>query len=193
MDRSHELAEEGAAAARERRLRALFVQAAGGDAAAYRAFLDELAGCLRAFLRRRLDRFPNDVEDLVQETLLAVHNQRHTYDARAPLTPWAYGIARYKWVDFLRRHGRGDALTDPLDDADALLDERQGDALDARRDVAKLLATLPPKQRDAIALVKLEGLSTAEAAQRTGLSESAVKVSVHRGLKALAARLRSTP
>ncbi len=175
----------------EDRLRDLLVRGQAGDAAAYRVFLKELTGHLRAFLRRRLSRLPEEVEDLVQEALLAVHNQRHTYDAGQPLTAWLHAIARYKLVDLLRRRARTDALNDPLDDSTELLAAADGDAADARRDVAKLLDTLPDRQRLPIVHMKLTGLSVAETARLTGMSESAVKVNVHRGLKALAAKLRN--
>ena len=87
----------------ELRLHALMVQGLAGDAAAYRDFLQVTAQYLRAFLRRRLSRWPDEVEDLVQESLLAIHNQRMTYDVNAPLTAWMYAIARYKLIDWLRR------------------------------------------------------------------------------------------
>ncbi len=177
--------------ASEDRLRGLLVLGLAGDAAAYHVFLKELSGHLRAFLRRRLSGLPDEVEDLVQETLLAVHNQRHTYDAGQPLTAWLHAIARYKLVDLLRRRARTDALNDPLDDTVAILAASDGDASDARRDVAKLLDTLPDRQRLPIVHMKLTGLSVAETARLTGMSESAVKVNVHRGMKALAARIRS--
>lgn len=177
----------------EERLRKLFERALAGDAAAYHAFLAALAAHLRAFFRRRLARIPDEVEDLVQETLLAVHNQRHTYDRAQPLTAWAHAIAKYKLVDCLRRRARGEALNDPLDDAFELFAAADGEAAEARRDLAKLLATLPERQRVPILCVKIEGLSVAETAQRTGMSESAVKVAVHRGLKALAAKARGEP
>lgn len=183
-------APSAAADAREAQLHALMLAAQGGDPAAYRQFLAALAALVRGFLRRRLVRLPDEVEDLVQETLLAVHNQRHTYDPRQPVTAWLHAIARYKLVDMLRRRSRSDALHDPIDDVDEFLlaaDEREGGV---QRDLDKLLATLPDKQRLPIVLMKLEGLSVLETARRTGLSESAVKVGVHRGLKALAARLR---
>lgn len=177
---------------REVRLRDLMVAAQRGDAAAYERFLTELAGLLRALFRRRLTRWPDDVEDLVQETLLAVHNKRHTYEPDQPVTAWVHAIARYKLVDLLRARSSREALHDPLDDEHpALLSETASMADEARRDLAVLLELLPDKQRLPIRYVKLEGLSVAQAAQRTGLSESAVKVGVHRGLKALAARLRS--
>src|SRR5262245_29285921 len=112
------IVEQDGTGAREERLRGLFVRGMGGDAAAYHAFLGELAAYLRGFLRRRLARLPDEVEDLVQETLLAVHNQRGTYDAAQPLTAWVHAIARYKLVDLLRRRARGDALNDPFDAVD---------------------------------------------------------------------------
>ena len=177
--------------ATEGRLRDLLIRGVAGDAVAYHAFLRELSTHLRGFLRRRLTRLPDEVEDLVQETLLAVHNQRHTYATDQPLTAWLHAIARYKLVDLLRRRARRDLLNDPLDDDNELLVDSDIEASDARRDVAKLLETLPDRHRLPIVHVKLEGLSVAETAKLTGMSESAVKIGVHRGLKALAARIRN--
>jgi len=174
----------------EDRLRNLLVRSIAGDSGAYHAFLKELSAHLRAFLRRRLVQLPDEVEDLVQETLLAVHNQRHTYNAEQPLTAWIHAIARYKLVDMLRRRTGREALNDPLDDEIDVLAASDTDAMDARRDLAKLLEQLPDRQRLPIQYVKLDGLSVVEAARLTGMSESAVKVGVHRGLKALAAMIR---
>lgn len=176
--------------ASEERLRGLLARGLSGDGAAYHAFLADLTAHLRAFFRKRLDRIPDEVEDLVQETLIAVHNQRHTYDPGQPLTAWMHAIAKYKLVDFLRRRARTDALIDPLDDELEVFAASDADAAEARRDLAKLLADLPDRQRMPIVHVKIEGLSVAETAQLTGMSESAVKVGVHRGLKALAAKIR---
>jgi RNA polymerase sigma-70 factor (ECF subfamily) len=166
------------------------VRGLAGDAAAYHAFLRDLSARVRAFLRGRLARLPEEVEDLVQETLLAVHNQRHTYAVGQPLTAWVHAIARYKLVDLLRRRGRRDALNDPLDDELDVLAHSETEAADARRDIARLLERLPDRQRLPIIHMKLEGLSVVEAARITGMSESAVKVGVHRGLRALAAMIR---
>lgn len=174
----------------EERLRGLLERALQGDEAAYREFLQALVVRLRAFLRRRLTRAPDEVEDLLQETLLAVHNQRHTYDRSQPLTAWLHAIAKYKLIDCLRRRARRELLHEPLDDAPALLAAEDRDASDARRDLTKLLQALPPRHRGPIECVKLQGLSVAEAAQRLDMSESAVKIGVHRGLKALAAKIR---
>jgi len=161
-----------------------------GEGAAYHAFLKELSSHLRAFLRRRLAGLPDDVEDLVQETLLAVHNNRHTYESDQPLTAWVHAIARYKLVDLMRRRAGREALNDPLDDDLAIFASSDTEAADARRDLAKLLGQLPDRHRLPIVHVKLEGLTVAEAARKAGMSESAVKIGVHRGLKALAAKIR---
>jgi len=174
----------------EDRLSGQFARALAGDAAAYREFLAGLGALLRGFLRRRMERLPDDIEDLVQETLLAVHNQRHTYDPGQPLTAWVHAIARYKLVDFLRRRGTRQALDQPLDDEEEWLHAPESEAMGTKRDLAALLARLPERQRLPIVHMKLEGLSAAETARRTGMSESAVKVGVHRGLKALAALIR---
>jgi RNA polymerase sigma-70 factor (ECF subfamily) len=176
---------------KEEHLRSLLVHGLAGDASAYHSFLKELTAYLRAFLRKRLANMPDEVEDMVQESLLAVHNQRHTYDAGQPLTPWVYALARYKLIDLLRRRARTDMLNDPLDEDSELFVAGDSEASDARRDVAKLLDQLPDRQRLPIVHMKLEGLSVSETARRTGMSESAVKVGVHRGLKALAAMIRS--
>lgn len=173
----------------EDRLHKLMVCGLGGDGHAYESLLKELSGHLRAFFRKRLARLPDEVEDLVQETLLAVHNQRHTFVPEQPLTPWVHAIARYKMIDMLRRWGGQEALNDPLDDELELLSYSDTQAMDAHRDVTKLLEQLPERQRVPIEYVKLQGLSVAETAHITGLSESAIKVGVHRGLKALAAML----
>jgi RNA polymerase sigma-70 factor (ECF subfamily) len=177
---------------REHRLRELLVQGLAGDATAYHRFLKTLSEHLRAYFRKRLFSRPDEAEDLVQEALLAVHNQRHTYRSDQPLTAWVHAIARYKLVDLLRASATREALTDPLDDELEVFAASDTDAADAKRDLGKLLAELPDRQRLPIMHVKLEGLSVLEAAQLTGMSESAVKVGVHRGLKALAAKIRGS-
>jgi RNA polymerase sigma-70 factor (ECF subfamily) len=175
----------------ESRLRDLLSRGLAGDTHAYHGFLKELSAHLRDFLRKRLVKLPDEVEDVVQESLLAVHNQRHTYDDGQPLTAWVYAIAKYKLVDLLRRRGQRDLLTDSLDEEFDVLSSAEAEAAEARRDIAKLLEQLPDRQRLPIVYVKLEGRSVAEAARLTGMSESAIKVGVHRGLKALAAKIRN--
>jgi RNA polymerase, sigma subunit, ECF family len=171
--------------AREAQLQALLLAGLAGDAQAYRAFLAALALHIRAFLRRRLASRPAEVEDLLQEVLLAVHNARHTYQAQQPLTAWVQAIARYKLVDYLRSRARLDAHSAPLDDEE-LFANSDAEPAEASRDLARLLEQLPERQRLPIVHVKLQGLSVEETAQLTGFSSSAVKVGIHRGLKALA-------
>ena len=107
--------------------------------------------------------------------------------ATAPFTAWLFAIARYKMIDHFRRNRR----TVPIEGLeDILVAEGFEDASNARMDVDQLLDTLPPKQARMIRATQIDGLSVAEAAERDGIGESDVKVSVHRGLKALAARIR---
>ena len=176
----------------EAALHDLFVRGQAGDAAAYRDFLVRLAAHLRGFLGRRLFGWPDDVEDLVQECLIAMHNQRHTYQSDQPLTAWVHAIARYKMIDLLRAKGSREARHVPLDDELEVFAGSAIEASDARRDLGGLLAGLPDRHRLPIVHVKLEGLSIAEAARKTGMSESAVKVGIHRGLKALMLKIRET-
>ncbi len=168
------------------RLQDLLVRGLDGDSQAYREFLTGLGSYLRAFLMKRLSAMPDDVEDLVQESLLAIHNKRHTFDSGQPLGAWVHAIAKYKLVDFLRGRGIREALNESLEDVGELFSHSNVDAADARRDIMKLLDQLPEKQRTPIVHTKLEGLSVEEAAEKTGMSESAIKVGVHRGMKKLA-------
>ena len=174
----------------EHKLRELFLFGLAGDPDSYHDFLKALSAHLRAFFRKRLSQRMDEVEDLVQEVLLAVHNQRHTYQSDQPLTAWVHAIARYKLIDMLRAPSSRGALNDPLDDELEVFAVSDTDAADAKRDLGKLLNTLPDKQRLPIVHVKVEGLSVVETAKLTGMSESAIKVGVHRGLKALAQKIR---
>ena len=171
-------------------LRPLWARAQAGDEGAYRESLQRIAGRLRTFLRRRMQSLPDDVEDLVQETLLAIHLQRGTYDPEVPVDRWALAIARHKLIDLWRRRGRREALNDPLDALPEADQPAAWEELPVQRDLETLLARLPEAQQQAIALIKLEGLSVAEASQRTGVTASALKVRVHRGLKRLAELVR---
>ncbi len=175
----------------ETHLRALLLRGLGGDVAAHRAFLTETSSALRAYFRNRLRSAPEDCEDLVQETIIALHTRRHTYDGRAPVTAWIHAIAKYRLIDHIRRlRRRGIAV--PIERAEeTIFTEEAADPGDAKHDVAALLDKLPEKQRTAIRLTKLEQRSVREAAALTGWSESDIKVSAHRGLKALANLMRS--
>lgn len=171
----------------ETELRQLMLRGLAGDAAAQRELLMRLAGLLRIFHRRRLGRDATEVEDLVQETLIAIHTRRATYDPAQPFTAWAYALARYKLIDHLRR--RRVRVTVPLDDCEELFGNDDIAAQAATQDVETLLAKLPSAQHEAIRLTRIEGLSVEEAAVRSGQSSSSIKVGVHRGLKKLGALL----
>ena len=155
--------------------------ARAGDACA----LARVLGAQRRTVVRYAERHcvVHDVEDAVQETLIAIHTRRATYDPALPFTAWVYGIARYKLIDEYRRHKRRAAV--PLDEARELFGRDEAQEAIARRDVGKLLDKLPPAKRQLVKDIKLDGVSVADAAARTGLSESAVKVTVHRAVKSL--------
>lgn len=182
--------ETGRLNAGEDRFRHLLLRGLAGDEPAYHAFLQELSAHLRAFLRKRLAGLPDEVEDLVQETLLAVHTRRATYDTNLAFTSWAYAVARYKLIDYLRRQRL--RVTINIDDCTELFGIETEDAESAARDVHDLLAGLPAAQRTAIELTRIEGLSMEEAAARSGQSVSGIKVGVHRGLKKLSALLNGS-
>jgi RNA polymerase sigma-70 factor (ECF subfamily) len=167
--------------AQEAEYRAWMLAALAGDSGAYRTLLAALTRHLRSYFIRRLDAAA--AEDAVQETLIALHGRRATYDPAQPFTAWVYGIARYKLVDEYRRSKR--RATVPLDEAQLLFAGEDAEAAVARRDVGKLLDKLPAAKRALVTAVRLDGDSIAEVAARTGLSESAVKVNVHRAVKSL--------
>jgi RNA polymerase sigma factor (sigma-70 family) len=174
--------------AAEDRLRSLMIQGLDGDAAAHTRVLHELSTLLRGFYSRRFGGDPADAEDLVQETLIAVHTRRESYDRSKPFTSWAFSMARYKMIDEFRR--RGLRLTTPIDDVDELFADDEIEPASAAMDLERLLNGLPDQQRVAIQQVKVQGLTIEESAARTGLSPSNVKISIHRGLKTLLARVQ---
>jgi len=160
----------------------------GGDAAAHAEMLAALAVYLRSFFARKMGRNAADLEDLVQESLLAIHLKRDTWDASQSFTTWAFAIARYKLIDWFRRNRI--RRTEPIDDASDLFASEDSGEFSARQDLGKLMAHLPPKQRALLEDVKIAGLSHAEAARKAGMTEGAVKVSIHRSLQVLMKRVR---
>lgn len=166
---------------------ALMAAGQRGEAAPYRRLLAELRPWLMRYFARRLP--PASVEDAVQETLIAIHHKRHTFEPDRPFGPWLAGIARYKWIDRLRIAGRhaADELPETLSSPD------HESAVTSAAALRGLLATLKPAQAEVIRLVKLDGLSIEEAAQRTGQSAALVKVNIHRGLGRLTRIVESHP
>lgn len=163
------------------------VAAQGGHGGAYRRLLSEISPWLHRYFQRRLPH--GDVDDAVQETLLAVHRRRHTYDPVYPLGLWLAAIARRKWIDQLRSLER--RPTGELPDTLSVVDHEA--SVTSASVLASLLEQLRPAQAQVIALVKLHGYSIEEASRETGLSPSAVKMNIHRGLARLTAFIEKTP
>ncbi len=160
----------------------LMVAAQGADKASANVLLTEVGVWLERYFRRRVP--PHQIDDLVQEVLIAFYTKRATWDPSRPFLPWLAAIARYRWVDHLRKVYKHDAKE--LMDDDAVEDSEE-EVVMARVSLDRLFKHLPEKQSEAIELVKISGLSIREAAEKTGQSESLVKVNIHRGLKKLAA------
>ncbi|MBN8920899.1 MAG: sigma-70 family RNA polymerase sigma factor, partial [Rhizobiales bacterium] len=167
--------------------------ALAGDSAAYERLLRELAPALRALARTVAARAGGavDAEDLVQETLIAVHLKRHTWIATEPLGPWVRAIARHKFIDALRRHGA--RIHVPIDGMEDRLPAADTAPSFARRDLAKHIPALPTRQRDVMQSIALDGNSIQETAERLGMREGAVRVALHRAIGALAAIVRGKP
>lgn len=150
-----------------------------GDRRAYDRLLAEASGWLTRYFRRRLPLA--HVEDAVQETLIALHHRRHDFDCEQPLRPWLAAIARFKWVDRLRLMERESAA--PA--VESIVISHEIDVVSCHA-VRGLLSQLRPAQAEAIRMVKLDGLSIVEASERSGQSQSLVKINIHRGLRRLA-------
>src|SRR5258708_34775641 len=131
----------------EPELRSLMLAGLDGDAAAHEALLAELSAYLRAYFKAqllRIGRGAADAEDLVQETLIALHTRRHTYDRSQLLTPWVYAVARYRLVDYLRRTKSANMAV-PVEEAQGEFGVDDHSAVDSRLDLTKLLQQLTPK------------------------------------------------
>jgi RNA polymerase sigma-70 factor (ECF subfamily) len=175
----------------EAMLKKLMLAGLAGDTAARRVLLDRLRDLLRTYFRLRLSRFGRDAteaDDLVQDVLLIIHKRGGTYDPHRQLLPWVYTVARHRFIDHLRRTPVF-RLSVPLDRAGQLAAGDTHVGVESGHDLRTLMDDLPEKMRCAIQCVKIDGLSTAEAARRCGTSESAVRTNVHRGLKRLTASI----
>ncbi|MFN4089098.1 MAG: sigma-70 family RNA polymerase sigma factor [Alphaproteobacteria bacterium] len=169
----------------------LMVAAMAGDAVAYRMLLDDLATLVRAMVRRGFARAGlggSEVEDVVQETLLAIHLKRNTWRTDEPLEPWVAAVARHKLIDALRRRGRRAEVAIELLPEEPIAENAAPDG--GRRDAERLIARLDTRQRDIVRSISLEGRSVRETATRLAMSDVAVRVALHRALKALAALYR---
>lgn len=154
-----------------------------GDRRAYSTLLTECQMWLKRYYSRRI--VAHHLDDLVQDTLMSLHRKLASYDSARPFLPWLAAIARYRWVDHLRKVYQGDEVE--FDESFAA--DNPEPAIAARISIERMFAYLPPAQAKVIKLVKIEGLSVTEAAQACGQSESLVKVNIHRGLKKLTAMI----
>jgi len=178
---------------RDERWSRLMAAAQAGDRASYEELLRDCVPFIRAVVARQ-HRRPDRIEDAVQDVLLTVHRVRHTYDPRRPFAPWLAAIARRRSIDLLRKRLRAEAhevadeqayetFADPAANNDK-------EAADRAAELGLAVAALPEGQRRAIELVKLREMSLEEAARASGKSAGALKVSIHRAIKALKAQLK---
>jgi RNA polymerase sigma-70 factor (ECF subfamily) len=167
----------------------LMSRAQSGDGTAYAALLRETTPWLRA-LARKAGTETDDVEDAVQDILLTVHNIRHTFDPARPFAPWLQAIARHRLIDRARSRGRRRRRELPLEDHHETIAAPETNSHETESEARRLraaVATLPEGQRQAVELLRMQELSVREAAARSGQSETALKVALHRAVK----RLRS--
>ncbi len=160
-----------------------------GDSLAYQRLLRELAPVLRAFVRRLLTHgyaASAEAEDIVQDILLAIHLKRQTWIETAPVTPWLFTIARHKTFYALRRRGRN--IDVPIDDFAEIMAADTNEPNLASLYIDRQLGTLPDVQRKVVQAIAVAGDSIAEAAEKLMMTQGAVRVALHRGLAALAAR-----
>jgi RNA polymerase sigma-70 factor (ECF subfamily) len=176
----------------EREWSRLMAAAQGGDRAAYERLLRAILPFIRAIVSRQ-HRAPDRVEDAVQDVLLTLHRVRHTYDPARPFTHWLATLARRRSIDLLRRKSRLAAF-ETSDDAayetfadPAANSEQERSAW--RGAVSEAMAALPERQRQAVELTKLREMSLAQASQESGMSIGALKINVHRAIKAMRKRL----
>ena len=166
----------------ERTMAHLMALSQKGDKHAYVVLLGEASNWLQRYFRRKVP--DAQLDDMVQEVLMAIHKKRASYDAARPFLPWLAAVARYRWIDHLRKVYR--AQEDMLGDNDASVDSDE-EAVLARISLDRLLVHLSAKQAEVIELVKIEGHSIRDAARACGQTEASVKVNIHRGLKKLSA------
>lgn len=166
-------------------LEALMRQALAGDRHAYTEVLRETSRFLRPFLSKRLN-YNNEVEDLLQEILLSIHKARHTYDGERPFKPWAFAIAKFRLLDYLRSH-YADHLRHAVDlsEVENILPEHVTESALSYESIRGEIHLLPEKQATILQMMHQQGYTAREVAEKIGMKESAVKVAAHRAYKVL--------
>ena len=169
----------------ENRWSALMVNAQAGNESDYRQLLKELTGVIHNFLRRRFGNH-HFIEDCVQEALIAIHQARHTYDPQRPFRPWLFTIVRHKAIDTLRQQRTREKVVDQYKREQEIQTQVGKQSISESEIFAgRLLDSLSMQHKEVLVLTKIIGFSIAEAAEKLGISESAVKVRVHRAIRKL--------
>lgn len=168
---------------RDAKWTALLQQSNSGDRAAYIHFLAEIAPVLRGIIIARCGGRSDESEDILQNTLIAIHEKRHTWRETEPVSAWLYAIARYKAVDAMRKRGR---------DRAASFDGTEGEVPDdsvidptVSGDLQSLLAQLDPVSARIVREIKLNGHSAEEVGTQLGMTAGAVRVALHRAMARL--------
>ncbi|PJZ68178.1 RNA polymerase subunit sigma-70 [Leptospira perolatii] len=157
-------------------------KAQAGDAKEYQLLLHQCAEILRAFLRTRIGS-QEDREDLLQEILLGIHKARDSFRPDRPFAPWLFSIARYKTIDYLRKRKYQDRIVSVEVDTISQPAKTEEEPWMVMDGLQTWLSVLDERQREVLTLAKLQGYSTREISEQTGLSESNVKVIVHRSIQ----------
>lgn len=169
----------------EENLKALFVLSQDGNQEAYGSFLALSSALIKKYLSHLGGKYETqqNLEDLLQEILLSIHQKKHTFQLDKPILPWLYAVARYRFIDFYRAKKRGPQMSEFKDELATEISENFS------LDLEEIFAILTPKQREMVTMVKLDGSTYSEAASALGMSVPSVKVGVHRVLKSLKDRI----
>ncbi|MGL4439733.1 MAG: sigma-70 family RNA polymerase sigma factor [Bosea sp. (in: a-proteobacteria)] len=174
---------------RETEWKRLMLAAMAGDEGCYRHFLTDVSRYLRGWAQgslKRAGRSPAEAEDIVQETLIAIHTKRHTWDQTQPVGPWLHGVARHKLIDALRKRTGHDHLS--IDEFAEVIPSPSSEGELAQGDVLKMVASLPHRQAEIVRAIFVDGQRTADVAGKFAMSDGAVRVALHRALKTLAGK-----
>lgn len=163
-----------------------------GDKKIYAELLNDITTLVRGYLFKKINT-PEDVEDVLQEILISIHNARHTYQSSRPLKPWIFAITKFRLTDHLRKIYRNKSREMVnIDEIEFSLTTNVTNDTDNYEELYKALKELPDKQRKIVELMKIEGYTAKEVAEKLDMTESAVKVSAHRSYKQLKTLLEQT-
>lgn len=165
----------------------LMIAAQSGDKKAYRQVFEEITPMIKSFVAKRINK-PEDIDEITQEILISVHKTSQTYDSSRPFKTWLFAIIKFRLSDYLRTvYRNAERGLDSFDEQEFHIanDDRGEQDFDDQEMLTKMLDALPQKQQDIIKMTKIDGFSIKETAEKMDMSESAVKVAVHRALEKL--------